>query len=64
MPNLTVVKIYNNSTLYSADDPSYNYPFYIADIKGETRYEIGYSWARLLADKNVENWDGLLKNLL
>ena len=64
MPDLKVVKTFNSSTLYSANDSSYNYPFYIADIKGETRYEIGYSWARLVADKNVENWKGLLKNLL
>ena len=60
MPNLTKLQTFNNSTLYSASDPAYDYPFYVANIKGDTRYEIGYSWIRLTAEKAIESWELLM----
>lgn len=56
----TLVGSYNSSQLYALSVPGYPAPILVANVSGRTRFELGYSWGRLLAHQNIANIHALL----
>jgi len=59
-PSLSMVKQYNQSTLYTLSSTGYEIPIFVANLTG-THYEIGYAMGYFLAEEAYENFESLLK---
>jgi hypothetical protein len=58
-----LVRSFRNSSIYGIKAEGYANDIWVADLHGNTRYDIGYDYGHLLAKESFDNWNALISSL-